>query len=348
MPKFPFTNYHELNLDWILKKVEALFTASEENARTIRTYDTRLTRAEQTATNAETAATSAQQLADAAAANADNALSVAGTADAKADSALTASTDARRAAAGALTVAQEAQQTANNAAATASNATAIVEDYIFESSSEISALRDRIIELETENNINILPSIVSSFSSLLTQNMFNFTTQDIYIGTGTNRRIIKAVRNKFIVKPIEPLSGTTFSSYKIYSNGTAKFLGNTLNNVIIQNLLTDSDFTVFNIPEGLKLMARVSYYGSMIPNDIAESRASSALLFFTKSSDGTVTGYQRGGWAIQTTKRVLEYVIDFDTELPDYRTNENIAVALQTRNSLEDGEIQVNFYLDVK
>ena len=124
MPKFPFTNYHELNLDWILKKVNALFDASEENARTIRTYDTRLNSAEQTATSAATAATSAQQLADAAAANADNALSVAGTADAKADSALTASTDASSAVSGALTAAQEAQQTAGAAVATANDAAA--------------------------------------------------------------------------------------------------------------------------------------------------------------------------------------------------------------------------------
>ena len=128
MPKFPFTNYHELNLDWILKKVEALFTASEENARTIRTYDTRLTRAEQTATSAATAATSAQQLADAAAATAGDALSVAGTADAKADSALTAATSAASAASGALTVAQEARQIAGNAQSAAADAGALAND----------------------------------------------------------------------------------------------------------------------------------------------------------------------------------------------------------------------------
>ena len=128
MPKFPFTNYHELNLDWILKKVEALFIASEENARTIRTYDTRLTRAEQTATSAATAATSAQQLADAAAATAGDALSVAGTADAKADSALTAATSAASAASGALTVAQEARQIAGNAQSAAADAGALAND----------------------------------------------------------------------------------------------------------------------------------------------------------------------------------------------------------------------------
>ena len=128
MPKFPFTNYHELNLDWILKKVEALFTASEENARTIRTYDTRLTRAEQTATSAATAATSAQQLADAAAATAGDALSVAGTADAKADSALTAATTAAGAASGALTIAQEARQIAGNAQSAAADAGALAND----------------------------------------------------------------------------------------------------------------------------------------------------------------------------------------------------------------------------
>lgn len=124
MPKFPFTNYHELNLDWILKKVDALFDASEENAQTIRTYNTRLTAAEQTATSAGTAATAAQQLADAASANANSALSVAGTANTKADSALTAATNAADAVAGALTTAQEAQQTAASAVATATDAAA--------------------------------------------------------------------------------------------------------------------------------------------------------------------------------------------------------------------------------
>lgn len=128
MPKFPFTNYHELNLDWILKKVNALFDASEENARTIRTYDSRLTTAEHTATNAATAATSSQQLADAAAANADNALSVAGTADAKADSALTAATTAAGAAAGAMTTAQEARQIAGSAQSAAADAGAVAND----------------------------------------------------------------------------------------------------------------------------------------------------------------------------------------------------------------------------
>lgn len=128
MPKFPFTNYHELNLDWILKKVTALFDASEENAATIRTYNARLTNAEQTATNAETAATAAQQLADAASSNADSALSVAGTADAKADSALTAATNAAGAAAGAMTTAQEARQIAANAQSAAADAGALAND----------------------------------------------------------------------------------------------------------------------------------------------------------------------------------------------------------------------------
>ena len=124
MPKFPFTNYHELNLDWILKKVEALFTASEENVRTIQTYDSRLIGAEQTATSAATAATAAQQLADAASANANSALSVAGTANTKADSALTAANDASGAVSEVLTIAQQAEQTAGAAVATANDAAA--------------------------------------------------------------------------------------------------------------------------------------------------------------------------------------------------------------------------------
>ena len=40
--KFPFTNYHELNLDWILKKVETLSVSAEADANTIATYEERL------------------------------------------------------------------------------------------------------------------------------------------------------------------------------------------------------------------------------------------------------------------------------------------------------------------
>ena len=44
--KFPFTNYHELNLTWVLDQLKALFEKSEENVTVIENYNGRLTAVE--------------------------------------------------------------------------------------------------------------------------------------------------------------------------------------------------------------------------------------------------------------------------------------------------------------
>ena len=119
--KFPFTNYHELNLTWILDQLKSLFEKSEENVTTIETYENRLTAVEtelpsvsETASEASRAATSAGALAQTAKATADTAQNnaiqaqgLAGTARQEAQAAQTAANEATQAA-------QQAQATAQN------------------------------------------------------------------------------------------------------------------------------------------------------------------------------------------------------------------------------------------
>lgn len=117
--KFPFTNYHELNLTWVLEQLKQLFEESEENIETIETYDTRLSAVESEVSTLETTTSQAINTANAAATNAATALSRANTAN---ENALTASSQAGAAtvaAQGALQEAQTATQTAQQAQATA-------------------------------------------------------------------------------------------------------------------------------------------------------------------------------------------------------------------------------------
>lgn len=44
--KFPFTNYHELNLTWVLEQLKKLFEESAENVETIESYENRLSAVE--------------------------------------------------------------------------------------------------------------------------------------------------------------------------------------------------------------------------------------------------------------------------------------------------------------
>lgn len=44
--KFPFTNYHELNLTWVLEQLKKLFEESNENVETIESYENRLSAVE--------------------------------------------------------------------------------------------------------------------------------------------------------------------------------------------------------------------------------------------------------------------------------------------------------------
>lgn len=78
--KFPFTNYHELNLTWVLGQLKKLFEESTENVETIESYENRLSAVETelpvveaTANQAETVANAAATLAQTAKTTADQA-----------------------------------------------------------------------------------------------------------------------------------------------------------------------------------------------------------------------------------------------------------------------------------
>ena len=119
--KFPFTNYHELNLTWVLDQLKSLFEKSEENVTTIETYDGRLSAVEgelpvvaETASEASRAAAAAGTLAQTAKTTADTAQNnaiqaqgLAGTARQEAQAAQTSANEATQAA-------QQAQATAQN------------------------------------------------------------------------------------------------------------------------------------------------------------------------------------------------------------------------------------------
>lgn len=119
--KFPFTNYHELNLDWILKKVETLSVNAEADANTIATYEERLQTAETQAQNAETSAANAQSAATSADSVAENALTTANSAQSSADASGALASQAATKADAAQSAAESARQSAETAQATAAN-----------------------------------------------------------------------------------------------------------------------------------------------------------------------------------------------------------------------------------
>ena len=119
--KFPFSTYHELNLDWILKKVETLSENAEADASTIATYEERLQTAETQAQNAETSAANAQSAATSAASVAQNALTTANSAQSSADASGALASQAATKADAAQSAAESAQQAAETAQATAAN-----------------------------------------------------------------------------------------------------------------------------------------------------------------------------------------------------------------------------------
>ena len=119
--KFPWTNYHELNLDWILKTVKELFAKTEQNNAVVEQYDSRLTEVELTADNAQTAAGQALENSTAALDLAQNAQTTATQAQQAAGQAQQAAGQAQQAAGQALEAAATAQQTATQAQQTAQN-----------------------------------------------------------------------------------------------------------------------------------------------------------------------------------------------------------------------------------
>lgn len=119
--KFPFTNYHELNLTWVLDKLKELFEETAENVSVIQNYDGRLTAVEtelptvsETASEASRAASAAGTLAQTAKATADTAQENAIQAQTLAGTARQEAQTAAQEAAAATQAAQQAQATAQN------------------------------------------------------------------------------------------------------------------------------------------------------------------------------------------------------------------------------------------
>lgn len=74
MFKFPYTNYQELNLNWIVKQVKTLLETTKHDVEVVEQYENRLILAEQAAATAEENSSNAITRADAAASNAQTAL----------------------------------------------------------------------------------------------------------------------------------------------------------------------------------------------------------------------------------------------------------------------------------
>lgn len=74
MFKFPYTNYQELNLNWIVKQVKTLLETTKHDVEVVEQYENRLILAEQAAATAEENSANAITRADAAASNAQTAL----------------------------------------------------------------------------------------------------------------------------------------------------------------------------------------------------------------------------------------------------------------------------------
>lgn len=119
--KFPFTNYHELNLTWVLDQLKALFEQSEENVTTIETYENRLTAVETEIPGISETASEASRAAAAAGSLAETAKTTADTAQNNAIQAQGLAGTARQEAQAAQTAANEATQAAQQAQATAQN-----------------------------------------------------------------------------------------------------------------------------------------------------------------------------------------------------------------------------------
>lgn len=119
--KFPFTNYHELNLTWVLDQLKKLFEESTENVTTIQNYDGRLTAVETELPAVSETASEASRVAAAAATLAQTAKATADTAQENAIQAQTLAGAARQEVQNAQTAADAATQAAQQAQATAQN-----------------------------------------------------------------------------------------------------------------------------------------------------------------------------------------------------------------------------------
>ena len=138
--EYPYTNFHDINLDWVLEKTkecvekvgaaESVAQQAQDTAQTAKTTaetaQTEAATAAQTAANSATVAQEAKATADGIDAKATQALEKAGNAEAEVGSATQAATEATQAAQNATNTAAAAQTAAENAqaAAQAANNTA--------------------------------------------------------------------------------------------------------------------------------------------------------------------------------------------------------------------------------
>lgn len=188
--KFPFSNYQELNLDWVLKKLKELVEDAEEAEGTITTYNARLTAAESDIDNLEIGLTSTTQTANAAQTNATLAISTANSASNTAQTARSDAAAAILAAGTAQTDAQTAIQTANTANSISNNLAARVTD----NENDITALQNEDVSLDSRLDIieAALPNKqdVLTFDNTPTLNSTNpVTSGGIYSAISNNTNV---------------------------------------------------------------------------------------------------------------------------------------------------------------
>lgn len=183
--KFPFTNYHELNLDWILKKLGELFEASEENVDTINTYEGRLTAVEGEVVTIGANAAQALQTSEAAQSAAVNAQRTGDTALALAQTAQSTAAGAINASGTAIQESQFARQEAQQAIYISQNTAGQLDGQIAalqaESARQQQAIEDKGDEViasipsdytELENEVDDLQSAFDKISEN-TKNLFS-------------------------------------------------------------------------------------------------------------------------------------------------------------------------------
>ncbi len=203
--KFPFTNYHELNLDWILKKLGELFEASAENVETIETYEGRLTAVEGDVVtiggNADQAlqiATGAQSLAETAQQTGQQALAYAQTAQSTAAGAINASGTAMQEA---QIARQEAQQAIYISQNTAGQLSGQIEALQAESERQQQAIEDKGDEViasipsdytDLEDEVSDLKSAFNTFTGF---SKIAFTSGGYIITSGDTVDVNAVVAN---------------------------------------------------------------------------------------------------------------------------------------------------------
>lgn len=120
--RYPYTDFHRLNADWILDKVKEAADTAETAAAEVQTWDDRISEAQTQAAQAQTAAAAAVSTSNEALQTAEGIADTADRALSRSETALTTAESARTSAAAAVNTANTANTTANRAAANAQTA----------------------------------------------------------------------------------------------------------------------------------------------------------------------------------------------------------------------------------